>query len=102
MSDQKPVKLCTAMVEARDAWWTAMTRVCDPIRVPSLTYTAFAAGWQAAKDRPDPRDACVEALRLARAALDVSTTHRPEDREKVVAARIATESALRALDGEQS
>lgn len=54
------------------------------------------------EDRPDPRDACVEALRLARAALDVSTTHRPEDREKVVAARIATERALRALDGEQS
>ena len=51
---------------------------------------------------PDPRDACVEALRLARAALDVSTTHRPEDREKVVAARIATESALRALDGEKA
>ena len=44
----------------------------------------------------------VEALRLARAALDVSTTHRPEDREKVVVARIATESALRALDGEKA
>ncbi len=85
MSDQKPVK--------RDAAWLAAVNTLITEHGMALDAMLLA---------PDPRDACVEALRLARAALDVSTTHRPEDREKVVAARIATESALRALDGEKA
>lgn len=104
MSDQKPVKRDAAWLAAVNALITEHGMAVISFHQKQIPAEAMFAKRQAIDAMlvaPDPRDACVEALRLARAALDVSTTHRPEDREKVVAARIATENTLRALDGEQ-